>query len=134
MMRASGRISRISPAERKFDGILSTTCRRPAASGATVSEIGLAQRLELARRQIADARRGSPELVDERLQPLELARAMDHRMRREDLLDERRARARHADHEDRQVGTRALARFRRQQRGREDLGDARHPASFASAS
>ena len=70
----------------------------------------------------------APRLVDERLQALELARAMDHRVRSENLLDERRARARHAEHEDRQVRPRALIGLRLEKRGREDLRDARHPA------
>ena len=63
----------------------------------------------------------------ELVQRLQLTRAMRVRMRGENLFDERRAGARHADDEDRQIGPRSVISLRREKFGGKDLGDARHP-------
>ena len=64
-----------------------------------VGEISFAQRLELGRVQARRRLREPVDPVAQHLQPLELAGGVDHRMRSEDLLDQRRSRARHADNE-----------------------------------
>src|SRR5580704_7963825 len=55
------------------------------------SEIGLAERPKLRSGQVASGVREPLDFVDKTVKPLELACAVDHRMRGKNLLDQRRS-------------------------------------------
>ena len=99
MIRASGKMRRMSPAMHEVGGHLVDDVPPSGRHRGHEGEISFAERLELGRVQARRRLREPVDPVAQRLQPLELAGGVDHRVRSKDLLNQRRSRARHADNE-----------------------------------